>query len=698
MLAVVIILGSIVTIVAIVMLRRFSRNRLESFSMQHVDNMNREGHRVLGAGDWACRPGGVPMIGSGLLRAQTLASTKKTYCMLGSTATSVLEHSGGCSKTNDALYESSFGDVVDDISMQEAVKGAAKCTITLNAPPRGQPGPHRSSGRMPASGGRLRSYDKFLRRRSIEISPMYVTMKMMYEDMVERYKQKKKDYENMQDQVKEKKRMYTALNKDYLAWVARTQTCLGKEAAAIAEANALKKSYESCTDVRLPKCKDVLQSYLIRAERELFVNGPSPKPRRAVPRNVSKLRRSFPVRKGPKTPDWWTLPQPVVESIRPEDDDDLSSRPVRRMNLRRDLDRTGSRLVASEDVVCRVGSYEMKAAPLVRTDVREADKRYAGCVFHSSWGTDLLPSRSSCSKSNPRIYSDAFEDLIDDVRFSDASEGVRKCVVTFRKPDPASLVNGYGASTLEGQAKQYDNFVYEAGIQASAEYKKMVAMYEEMYNKYLAMVALYDAEYLKFLEISKQYDDLRDTRDKEVAAHNTCQSSLAKANAEKQSITALVATCETQYNVCMAKIKKIKDAFDAKAREAEAKARAAREEAERRRRGARLEQNNCLGTGAGLTSEDGRFTFVNQGDGNVVLYKQGRPLWASRTNQPNKAGKLCLLPTGWLALHNPKQQLSWVSHRQKIGKGPFFLVIQDDGNAVIYGSTGPVWHTSTHGS
>ncbi len=75
---------------------------------------------------------------------------------------------------------------------------------------------------------------------------------------------------------------------------------------------------------------------------------------------------------------------------------------------------------------------------------------------------------------------------------------------------------------------------------------------------------------------------------------------------------------------------------------------------------------DALGVDGALTSCDGRFSLVMQGDGNVVLYQHG------------SAGAL------------------W--HAGTVGRGGTVLAMQGDGNLVLYTDGGaPVWHTQTHG-
>jgi hypothetical protein len=78
-----------------------------------------------------------------------------------------------------------------------------------------------------------------------------------------------------------------------------------------------------------------------------------------------------------------------------------------------------------------------------------------------------------------------------------------------------------------------------------------------------------------------------------------------------------------------------------------------------------LDPDDALYPGEALSSPDGRFILLYQGDGNLVLYDPGgAPLWASQTS----------------------------------GTAPGVLVMQGDGNLVLYdGNDSPVWHTGTHG-
>lgn len=79
----------------------------------------------------------------------------------------------------------------------------------------------------------------------------------------------------------------------------------------------------------------------------------------------------------------------------------------------------------------------------------------------------------------------------------------------------------------------------------------------------------------------------------------------------------------------------------------------------------KLGANQALGVNEALTSCDGRFTLIQQGDGNLVLYQNGVKAlwWTGTTGQPAEA-----------------------------------TVMQEDGNFVMYGAGAALWHTHTDGN
>lgn len=108
-----------------------------------------------------------------------------------------------------------------------------------------------------------------------------------------------------------------------------------------------------------------------------------------------------------------------------------------------------------------------------------------------------------------------------------------------------------------------------------------------------------------------------------------------------------------------------------------------------------LGMNESLGVNQGKPSCDGRFNFVHQGDGNVVLYGPSGALWSSRTNGQSTS-TLVLQGDGNFVLYRPNNTAAWNTGTQ--GNSTAALVVQDDGNVVLYGANWRVlWQTKTGG-
>lgn len=93
-----------------------------------------------------------------------------------------------------------------------------------------------------------------------------------------------------------------------------------------------------------------------------------------------------------------------------------------------------------------------------------------------------------------------------------------------------------------------------------------------------------------------------------------------------------------------------------------------------------------LRPGETVTSPDGRFTLTHQGDGNVVLYGPDGAIWHTRTHGKN-TDLLVFQDDGNLVLYD---QGAAVWHTRTYGKGQA-LAVQNDANLVVYGSEKPVW-------
>lgn len=113
----------------------------------------------------------------------------------------------------------------------------------------------------------------------------------------------------------------------------------------------------------------------------------------------------------------------------------------------------------------------------------------------------------------------------------------------------------------------------------------------------------------------------------------------------------------------------------------------------------RMMPGQTIQVGGSISSLNGQYTFALQADGNLVVSRQGRPLWGSDTN--GQGGVLLSLgPDGVLRLTAPNGQVVWQT-RSSGSPGNYFFEMQDDGNAVLYlqeaGRTVFVWSTETPG-
>ncbi|RQR55055.1 peptidase S53 [Burkholderia sp. Bp9140] len=101
-----------------------------------------------------------------------------------------------------------------------------------------------------------------------------------------------------------------------------------------------------------------------------------------------------------------------------------------------------------------------------------------------------------------------------------------------------------------------------------------------------------------------------------------------------------------------------------------------------------------LTSGQSLTSGNGANVLVMQGDGNLVLLRQGVPKWSSRTY--NHSGAYATMQTdGNLVVYSSAGAPLWYSGTS--GNPGAVTDVQDDGNVVIYSQV-PGWSTNTSGS
>lgn len=115
-----------------------------------------------------------------------------------------------------------------------------------------------------------------------------------------------------------------------------------------------------------------------------------------------------------------------------------------------------------------------------------------------------------------------------------------------------------------------------------------------------------------------------------------------------------------------------------------------------------LRAGESLGIDQKLTSSNGKYTLIMQGDGNLVLYAESNtPVWATST-QGKGAIRASLQDDGNLVLYTKEEERRfrrdvpvavWASHTS--GQN-VRLILQDDRNLIIYTADGrPLWSSGT---
>ena len=105
--------------------------------------------------------------------------------------------------------------------------------------------------------------------------------------------------------------------------------------------------------------------------------------------------------------------------------------------------------------------------------------------------------------------------------------------------------------------------------------------------------------------------------------------------------------------------------------------------------------NQTLIPGQSLASGDGRYKLIMQGDGNLVLYSPNRALWSTGTHG-RTPGLFAMQGDGNLVLYGLDNKPYWASWTQNTGANALYM--QGDGNLVLYNSQSvPIWHTRTFG-
>jgi hypothetical protein len=97
---------------------------------------------------------------------------------------------------------------------------------------------------------------------------------------------------------------------------------------------------------------------------------------------------------------------------------------------------------------------------------------------------------------------------------------------------------------------------------------------------------------------------------------------------------------------------------------------------------------------------NGPYKFTMQKDGNLVLYKNNKAIWASNTNNNGKEGpySLHVQGDGNLVARNGKGGAIWASNSNGNGVSPYSLFLQGDGNVVLRDlNSKTIWASGTNG-
>ncbi|WP_319452425.1 MULTISPECIES: LysM peptidoglycan-binding domain-containing protein [unclassified Mycobacterium] len=108
--------------------------------------------------------------------------------------------------------------------------------------------------------------------------------------------------------------------------------------------------------------------------------------------------------------------------------------------------------------------------------------------------------------------------------------------------------------------------------------------------------------------------------------------------------------------------------------------------------GDRLQDGEKLEVGDSLTSKNGAYKLILQEDGNLVLYSGDESVWSTGTNG-QKVVRAEVQKDGNFVLYTADDPV-WAS--QTKGAKDVRLVLQDDRNLVLYGFDGVAWSSGTN--
>jgi hypothetical protein len=97
---------------------------------------------------------------------------------------------------------------------------------------------------------------------------------------------------------------------------------------------------------------------------------------------------------------------------------------------------------------------------------------------------------------------------------------------------------------------------------------------------------------------------------------------------------------------------------------------------------------------AGESLEVGNYKLTMQSDCNLVLYNAGSPVWSTDTENKGSDCRLDMQDDGNLVIYADYGHVVWSSNTYKVSVYKYILVLQPNGEIVIYGPN--IWATATN--
>ena len=101
--------------------------------------------------------------------------------------------------------------------------------------------------------------------------------------------------------------------------------------------------------------------------------------------------------------------------------------------------------------------------------------------------------------------------------------------------------------------------------------------------------------------------------------------------------------------------------------------------------------NECLPSNHELISLNGKYRLVMEDDGNLVIFEAVKPIWKTHSHRSD-ADRFCLQDNQWTLCRGRQTIVLYCQQMDQIA----YAILQDDGNFVAYSAAGvAVWSTDT---